>query len=120
MDQLTECNHTSEERAITGIFTTNEYELALDHGYRTMEIYEIWSYQNEDRTLFQDFVRLCLKQKAEASGYPEWCKSNEQKEAYVKSYKELYGIELEPDKIIYNPAIRTLAKYLVNSLSGKK
>lgn len=63
-----ECRCSTKERAITGVWTSMEFQLALRHGYKVLEIYEIWPFESADANLFREFVRLCLKRKAEASG----------------------------------------------------
>ena len=42
----------------------------------------------------------------------------EQKQAYIDEYYEHEGIRLDPEKIEYNPGMRSLAKLMLNSLWG--
>jgi hypothetical protein len=44
--QEKECRHTESERAISGTWVSVELDLALDHGYRVLNVYEVWHYPN--------------------------------------------------------------------------
>jgi hypothetical protein len=48
--QTYKCYHTVQERALEGVWVTPELELALEHGYKILKIYEIWDWGVEDRT----------------------------------------------------------------------
>jgi len=65
----------------------DEVRLALQKGYRILEIYEVYEYQvtlydpkSGESVLFVDYINTFLKLKAEASGYPGWVHSPEDKE----------------------------------------
>ena len=68
--------------------------------------------------MFKEYVNTFLKIKQEASGYPEDCITDEQKQAYIEEYYEHEGIRLDPEKVEYNPGLRSLAKLMLNSLWG--
>ena len=68
--------------------------------------------------LFKDYVNTFLKIKQEANGYPKHCVTDEQKQCYIDEYYEHEGIRLDPNKIEYNPGLRALAKFALNSLWG--
>ena len=55
----------------------------------------------------------------QASGYPEGCITEEQKQLYVDEYLEMEGIQLDRAKIEYNPGMRALAKLMLNTSWGK-
>lgn len=57
--------------------------------------------------------------KAEASGYPDWVKSESDRDKYIANYLNDEGIQLEKDKIEKNPGLRTLSKACLNYLYGK-
>jgi hypothetical protein len=63
-------------------------------------------------------VNANLKEKVHASGFPENCVSEEQKDAYIKSYLDREGIFLEKSKMIKNPGKREIEKIKLNSLWG--
>ena len=44
--------------------------------------------------------------------------TEEQKQAYIDQYYEHEGIRLDPERIEYNPGLRSLAKLMLNSLCG--
>ena len=78
------------ERALTGTWVMDEVRLAVEKGYRILEIYEVYEYevtQYNPETgaggLFVDYINTFLKLKAEASGYPSWVRSPEDEELYV-------------------------------------
>ncbi|XP_054287287.1 uncharacterized protein LOC129003084 [Macrosteles quadrilineatus] len=117
-----DCHHSSEERALTGTWTMDEIRKAVDKGYVILDMYEMWEYKMatyENGGLFTDFIDKFLKIKQEASGYPSWCETPEDKEKYVKDYKDHEGVSLDPAKIEKNSGLRSLAKLMLNSFWGK-
>lgn len=127
LDQnLNGCEHTDEERCFIGTYVADELRLAMRVGYEIIEMYEAWEYKivkydksTNEPGLFSQYIDFFLKMKTEASGYPEWVKSEEDKSNYIKNYYENEGILLEKNKIENNPGFRTLSKALLNYLYGK-
>lgn len=117
--QVTVCHHNDEERALTGTWCTVELNVAVEKGYRIAEIYEVWHFERKSNTLFSGYINMHLRQKQEASGYPEWCKTEEDKERYVRDYEKKEGVRLRREHIEVNPAKRQIAKLFLNSLWGK-
>lgn len=117
-----DCQHSSDERALTGTWTMDEIRKAVDKGYIILDMYEMWEYEMatyENGGLFTDFINKFLKIKQEASGYPSWCLTQQDKERYVKEYFDHEGISLDPTKIDKNSGLRSLAKLMLNSFWGK-
>tara|TARA_R110000803_G_scaffold70074_1_gene132774 strand:- start:813 stop:4511 length:3699 start_codon:yes stop_codon:yes gene_type:complete len=111
------------------VWMSNEVYKALDMGYTIVKIHEIRYFEETTTDLFKNYVSLFLKIKQEASGFPDWVFKNkeklppeiieERKQIYIKDYLEKQGIQLEYDKIEYNPGLRFIAKLCLNSLWGK-
>ena len=78
-------------------------------------------YDKETRTggLFTSYIDRFLQLKQEASGYPEWCVTMEDKQRYIEDYYKNEGIRLDPDNIKKNPGMRSLTKLCLNSMWGK-
>ena len=114
-----ECNHTDEQRVLTGTWCSPELSKAVDLGYEVQYIYEVWHFKETCQGPFRDYVNTWLKIKQEASGWPAWCTTEEKKNQYVELYHQKEGIRLEYDKIQKNPGLRTLAKMMLNSMWGK-
>ncbi|XP_054259940.1 uncharacterized protein LOC128984630 [Macrosteles quadrilineatus] len=117
-----EFNHDSDNRALVGTWTMDEIRKAVEKGYIVLDMYELWEYQvatYENGALFTDFINKFLKMKQKASGYPEWCKTEEDKNKYIAEYLGHEGIKLEKDKIVKNGGLRSLAKLMLNSFWGK-
>jgi hypothetical protein len=116
------CDHTDDQRAITGTWATIEVEKALEKGYKMIEIYEVHHFDESSTELFKSYIRGLLKIKAEASGCP--CGEKEcphdcpKKLEYIRIHKEVYDIKLDPNKIIYNAGLRFIAKICLNNLWG--
>ena len=102
-----------------GKWATPELKWAIKKGYQIRTIYEIWNWEETTDSLFKGYVSKFLKIKQEASGWPDWVKTEEDKQKYIKDYHEKQGILLEYDKIIYNAGRRAIAKLCLNSLWGK-
>ena len=112
------CTHTDQERAILDTWCHVELMKAIEKGYKILKIHEVWHYPKQTDELFKEYVNTFLKIKQEASGYPKECVTDEQKQRYIDDYYEHEGIRLNPNKIKYNPGLRSLAKLMLNSLWG--
>jgi len=104
----------------------DEVRLAVEKGYRILEIYEVYEYQltqykreTGEGGLFVDYINTFLKLKAEASGYPSWVRSPEDEERFIDSFEQSEGIRLDRDSIKFNAAKRGLVKLCLNSMWGK-
>ncbi|XP_054272493.1 uncharacterized protein LOC128992778 [Macrosteles quadrilineatus] len=117
-----DCDHESGDRALIGTWTMDEIRKAVEKGYVVLDMYELWEYKvatYENGGLFTDFINKFLKIKQEASGFPSWCETEEDKDQYFEDYFKKEGVQLEKDKIIKNGGLRSLAKLMLNSFWGK-
>ncbi|XP_060560804.1 uncharacterized protein LOC132720652 [Ruditapes philippinarum] len=122
------CQHDDNERAVTGTWVTDEVKMALSQGYRLLNVYEVWhfnemaQYDPHTKTgggLLTEYVNTFPKVKQEASGWPDWCKTETNRHKYIQEYFEREGILLEYNNIEENPGLRLLAKIILNSFWGK-
>ena len=60
-----------------------------------------------------------MKGKQECSGWPDEVITDEQKQKHIDYFLKHEDILLDKDKIMDNPALRALYKYLLNNLWGK-
>lgn len=122
------CKHSSDKRAIVGVYCTPELKKAVELGYKIRRIYEVyhWPYSAQDKPeceqegIFSSYVKTFLKLKQESSGYPSHCKTEEECQAYVEWYLEKQGIKLDKNNIRYNASLRTIAKLMLNRCVFKK
>jgi hypothetical protein len=49
--------------------------------------------------LFTEYVNTFRKIKVEASGYPNWCNSEQDKAKYISDYERKVGVQLEASYI---------------------
>lgn len=87
-------------------------------------MHEIWSYkttQFDGRSggLFGEYINKFLKLKQEASGWPAWCVTDQNKDRYIIQFEQREGVKLDPAKVKLNKGLRALAKLLLNSFWGK-
>ena len=107
-----ECTYTEdEERALTGTWVMDEVRLAVEKGYRILEIYEVYEYQvtqcnpeTGQSRLFIDYINTFLKLKAEATGYPGSVGSLADEELHVETFWKNEGIRLHRESIKRNAA----------------
>jgi hypothetical protein len=71
-------------------------------------------YEKFRSDVFSEYIKPWLKLKAEASGYPKDCITNEQKVQYVADFEEREGILLDKENINSNPGLRFIAKLMLN------
>lgn len=121
------CQHNENERALEGTWVSVELNCALLRGYRVLEIFEVWHWQDSleyDNTtknggLFTDYINLFLKGKQEASGFPSSVSTVEEQNYYLDEYLNKEGIQLDKSKIEKNPAKRFVFKLALNSMWGR-
>ena len=107
-----ECVHESlTQRALTSTWVLDEVRLAIQKGYKVLEIFEVYEYkvtQYDPHTceggLFVDYINTFLKLKAEASGYPSWVRSPEEEEQYNENLYAREGVRLDRGAVKYNAA----------------
>ena len=120
------CPHTEEERTLKGTWVSLEVYKALEMGYQVRKVHEVWHYKKRlqyDGTpgsgLFDQYINPFLKMKQEASGWPGWVKTEEDRQRYLEEYEKKEGICLDAEKIERNEGRRSLAKLMLNSFWGK-
>jgi hypothetical protein len=113
------CQCSDEERYIVGTFCTPEIQKAVEKGYEIIKIYEVYHWEEKSSNLFADYVNTFLRIKQESSGYPEWVKTEDDKDEYIRSYQQAEGIKLIKENIRHNPGLRAVAKLALNSFWGK-
>ncbi|XP_044041082.1 uncharacterized protein LOC122870739 [Siniperca chuatsi] len=64
------CRHSDDDRALTGVWVTPEFNKALEMGYRIAEITEVWHFDRRSDSIFVDYMHTFLKGKQEALGCP--------------------------------------------------
>ena len=124
----TECTHTKkEERCFTGTWVVDKVKKAVEIGYKVLDVYEIWQYKtlqydkNEPnkKGLFASYIDAFFMIKLYASGYPDDCLTEEDKNKYIEDYFEVEKVKLDKNKIVKNPGLRSVAKLCLNSFWGK-
>ena len=115
----TPCEHTDEERTLTGTWVSLELDLARERGYQVVKIHEVWDFDQKSQTLFKDYIDMFLKKKQEASGWPAWCENDQDKARYIQEYHQHEGILLEKENIQYNAGARSVWKQILNNMWGK-
>ncbi|XP_062570462.1 uncharacterized protein LOC134232499 [Saccostrea cucullata] len=113
------CQHTDQERSLTGTWVTTELHKALDMGYTLERMHEVWHFKESRQDLFRHYIDTFLKIKQEASGFPPDCETSEQKQDYIRQVLDKEGIMMDIFSIEKNPVRRTIAKLFLNCLWGK-
>ena len=135
------CHHDDDDRSLYGTWVSLELNEAIKKGYRVISIDSVWHFprktqyskeagikslenygvieNKEERGLFRHYVDTFLKLKQEASGWPDWCKTESDKDRYVREYLENEGIKLDRGNIEKNKGLRALAKLKLNGFWGR-
>jgi len=76
----------------------DEMRLAVEKGYKILEIYEVNEYQvtqynpeTGDGGLFVEYIKTFMKLKAEASGYPGWIEALKTKSGMSSRFGRMKG-----------------------------
>jgi len=104
LDKSHRCSHILGQRQSRGTWCTPKLVKAVEVGYRTIKIHEVWHFPPEQRVkgLFADDVNTWLKIKQESAGYPSWATTPETKARYITQYKQNENIDLDPALIAKN------------------
>ena len=102
MKRSEECQHSDEERMMTGTWCTPELEKAVEKGYRILYVYEVWHFHRSMVGLFQKYVDTWLQIKEQGSGWPASVSTEEERERYVEEYRRHEGIKLDHENIDKN------------------
>ena len=113
------CDHEGAERHLEGTWATPELHDALENGYQVVSISEVWHWEQKQTGFFAKYIDTFLKIKMEASGWPSWCVTEEQKDEYIQEVFRKEGIRLDKTKISVNPGLKAIAKLMLNSFWGK-
>ena len=121
-----DCMHQASERALEGTWCSLEIDKALEKGYKLIEYQQVWEFvekseydpTNKKGGLFTEYINANLKGKVEASGFPNHCKTEDDKTEFIKAYFEKEGIILDRSNIIINSGARAGFKEKLNSLWG--
>ena len=125
--RIVECIHSENERSFVGTWVTEEVKRAIEKGYKILEIYKVWDYEEkaqydsytQEGGLFSEYISTFQGFKQEASGWPEWVVDDKTKDEYIQTYKEREGVTLKKEKIQYNAGKRAIEKLKLNNLWGK-
>ena len=104
------CTHSSDLRALIGTWSTEEIKLAIEKGYKILDIYEVWDFDSTT-DLFAKYIDNFMRLKLESSPHGN---SNEE---YAAEMKEKLGIELDLSKIKVNHVLRSISKLCMNSVN---
>ena len=118
-DRSATCTHSDQQRQLQGTWCTPELQEARRRGYTLIRIHEVWHFEKTKVGLFANYVNTWLKIKQESAGWPRWCQTQEQKDSYVRQYKQKEGITLENVSDPPNPGRKQVAKLMLNSFWGK-
>jgi hypothetical protein len=119
--QTHKCKHSIKQRALLGVWVSEEIKLALQYGYKILTVYEVWHWSAEKRSsdLFKEYLQCYLKYKVESSGFPAKYDTLEGKQQYVNMWEAKFGVKVQVCDVITNPAKRTWSKSQVTNLWGK-
>lgn len=117
------CTHSVKQRAFKGTYVSTELQIALQKGYKVLKVYDVlhfpkkaqYNKETKEGGIWTPFVNYFLRLKQQASGFPAGCKTQEDKQEYIKSYREREGIQLNESEIEYNETRRTVSKLFLNS-----
>ena len=106
-------------RSFTGTWVTIELFAALDIGYKLLDVYEVWHFsetakhdrESGEEGIFAGYINTFLRIKQESSGYPDWCKTEQDKIKFKQDYFETERIRYE--KVEKNKGMRAIAKIML-------
>ena len=103
------CAHEDSERSLVGTYTHVEIQKAIQLGYRIQKVYAIWHWDEWSNSIFKPYVQKFFKVKVEASGWPDWCRTEKQKDLHIRTIHERDGVLLDKSKVQNNPGKRKVS-----------
>uniref|UniRef100_A0AC35GBJ0 DNA-directed DNA polymerase n=1 Tax=Panagrolaimus sp. PS1159 TaxID=55785 RepID=A0AC35GBJ0_9BILA len=100
------CNHTDDERGFVSTLTHMELNLALTKGYVVTKYYGAYNYKEWSTDLFKPYVKKFLRLKVEADGWPPNVHTEEEKDKFIREYKEKFDIDIDKNNVKKNSAFR--------------
>ena len=113
------CGHTDDQRTLAGTWTHVELVKAVELGYVVCSVVEVWHWPRWSMNLFSSYINSFYAIKEQASGWPEWVKTAEDRDLHIRQVQARDGILLDRNKIAKNPGLRQTAKLMLNSFWGK-
>jgi hypothetical protein len=131
------CPHDDEQRGFVSTVDSLELEMALSKGYRVTFFYSVYHWDQWSDQLFRPYVQQMMQLKVrewecfeqiiflqiEASGWPSSVlvpddpeEEQRRKQAYLDRNQQVYGINLDTERMEKNPGMRYLAKLCNNSM----
>ena len=118
--QLDPCRHDDDQRTLAGTWTHVELIKAVELGYRVRSVSEVWHWDQWTDGLFSPYVKRFYTVKEEASGWPDWVKTPQDREQHLQQVLQRDGVELDPAQVRSNPGLRQTAKIMLNSFWGEE
>ena len=87
-----ECSHTEAKRMFEGMWCTPELDRAVSKGYQVKQVNVVLHYERRMTGMFEKYINMWLKIKAEASGFPASVEKDDQ-EAVDKFISDYYEAE---------------------------
>ncbi len=109
---------SDEERYISGVWTPWNFRTLLLKGIRLSKLLKSGTFLRHQTIYSADMLRRFSNSSKRLQDFPQVA-SDSEKEAYARAYFEKEGIQLDLDKIAFNPPRRSIMKFLLNSLWGR-
>lgn len=110
------CHHDDEARNLTGTWTHVELSKAVEKGYEVVSVYETWHWQEWTTELFAQYIDTFYAVKEQASGWPSWVETEEDKQRHCQQVLEKDGVRLDPRRIEKNPGLRQVSDNIFTTI----
>lgn len=102
LNDHTLCSHNENQRCLTGTWVSEEVKKAVEMGYKVITIYEVYHWNKSlqyDKScgddikdhLFVGYVNQAVKEKTEASGFPDNCVTAQDEDQYIEDFYQSEG-----------------------------
>ena len=107
------------ERSFVSTCTHTELNACLEAGYVVRKVFHVLHYAEWSDEIFKSYVSEMMALKIHATGFPSWCKSEEEESKYIQECWQKFGIKIDKEKMKAEPGKRYIAKLSLNSLWGR-
>ena len=124
------CSHKDFDRSWVGFYTTPELQLACNHDYKILKIFEIWEFKetiNDKENskcdgVFGNYFKAFFKSKIESSGWVNLGVNSDDYNSinnFKNEVKNNLDISIDVENVKDNPAMRHISKLFLNSTWGR-
>jgi hypothetical protein len=117
-EQIDVCKHKEDERALYGVWVSEELKQAVENGYEVKTIFCVHHFSRKSDLLFEGYIKTFFKLKLLASKRPS-NETEEELDTFIEDMNRYEGIKLDKNDFKSNAGLRCVCKLCCNCFWGR-